>query len=98
MEIQSVGLNWDKRRTYHSLTYSHALIINISSRLERLRRWKFNQSILTGISVELIIHSLSCPYNQHLQSIRTTASMEIQSVDLNWDKRRTYHSLTLMPL
>ena len=81
-----------------SFTHSRALLIEIYSRLERLRRSKLDQSILTGINVELIIHSLSCSYNQHLQSIRTTASMEIQSVDLNWDKRRTYHSLALMPL
>ena len=35
---------------------------------------------------------------RHLLSIRTTASIETQSVVLNWDKRRTYHALKLLSL
>ena len=35
--------------------------------------------------------SILCRFNRHRTSIRTTLSIEIQSVDRNWDKRRTYH-------
>ena len=37
--------------------------------------------------------SILCRSNRRLQSIRSTESIKTQSVDLNWDKRRTYHAL-----
>ena len=88
---------WVKRRTQLSWIWS----IGIQSTGEKGKKLKsrLKHTLLFTNWVRRVIRStfdpesILCSSNRQLQSIKTTASIETQSADLNWDKRGTYHAL-----